>query len=884
MAMFDVKPVKKSGGLDFEKISQMKTEINLRREAAILPTVKPILVVSHISRSQVPVAKKEVQPVKRETKKVERQGAEKPVMAERKIIDSKHSILEELERTFAEPLDPVVELARAGAKIHPFIKQEPRPHLAVRTRKGKESEKKRETTTEKTIVPIVNFRNGAELENFWMSPGSSIPEPSIPRPVAPNISVASVYSPASKEMDFWLTRLGSLRQAGVGIVRPKTKRFPWAGRPRRNFLIYLTILALPGLFLWWVVQGGIGARDNVIQNGSNAVANLEEAKQKLENLEFSGAANSFALAYDDLNRASGTLNELGASFLSVFGSLPGLNKVKAANNLVEAGQNISKAGENLALALGMLYNSNPFSLLNASADSTSSPRAGLGSSKSLSKLLSEFRAVLVNADRNIKKANGLLADIDNSVIPEDKQPLLLNFKERIPQFQEYIGGAINYSDFLLKFIGSSGRKIYLVLLQNNSELRPTGGFPGTYAVATFEDGNLVKIFVDDIYQIDSQLRENIIPPLQMQHITPTWGMRDANWFADFPTSAKKVQEFYHKDGGGGIDGVLAFTPDVIAEIFRIIGPIDMPEYDLTLNADNFLTEIQNEVEYEADRSEPKKILTDLQPKFFERLANQDQKNWLEVFRIIIKAAEQKHFLAYFNDPVLEKTALENKFGGEIKNIAGDYLQVVFSNIKGSKTDFVTDNSMDLETTVGKNGVISHTLTINRAHNGGDSEYGFYNRDNSAYVKVFVPKGAVLESIVGQSITDFKPLINYDSAGFKEDPDLDRIESGVSHPMAGVDEFEESGKTAFGFWLIVKPKQTKSVVLKYRTPVAEAAGGSYNLYWQKQSGTGKDLLNFSFKLPEGAMVVNYSPDLQPLGDNLVLNSDLSVDREIRMQFK
>lgn len=880
MAMFDVRPPKKSGGLDFEKISQVRTKINLKEEPAAPQPAKPTLLVEHqVIQPLAPVIKKADQP----------------------LPDQKISILREFEDVFLKPVNAIAELARAGAQIHPLIKQKSKPRLLVTASMAKAGIEKKEVemvSLPKT-VQTAPIKRAVEPKNIWAVPKA----PAIVHPISQ--SAISISTPVSREVDFWLTHLGSIsarphatwwgaRQKSATCLPARQERIAkYIPRIRWNFsaffgkklLIFFVALISVGALAWWTMQSGIWARNNIVQNGSNAVANLEDAKQKLEDFKFQDAANSFALAYDDLNKASGTLNELGASFLSVFGNLPGLGKIKAANNLVEAGRSISKAGENLASALGALYNSNPLSFLNPS---TSSGQAGSGP-KSLSKLLGEFKTVLVNADRNIKKANSLLADIDASVIPADKQPILLDFKEKIPQFQRYIGSAINYSDFLLKLVGSNGKKTYLVLLQNNSELRPTGGFPGTYALITFEDGSLTKIFVDDVYQIDANLKENIVPPLQMQHITPTWGMRDANWFADFPTSARKVEEFYQKDGGGKVDGVLTITPDVIADMLKIVGPIDMPEYDMVLGADNFLTEIQNEVEYEADRSKPKKILTDLQPKFFEKLGEQDKNNWIEIFKIITKAAEEKHILAYFDDSSLEKTALENGLGGEVKQTpstssgqAGDFLEIVFANVKGSKTDFVTDSSFNLETSSGNDGGTEHSLTISRIHNGGDSQYGFYNRDNSTYVKVFVPEGSVLEGVVGQLITDFTPLIDYD--GFKRDLDLERIEGSVSHPVGGVDVSEESGKTVFGFWLIVKPKQTKSVVLKYHTPVTEAAGGNYSLYWQKQSGTGGDHINFSFKLPDGSSVTDKSPGLQLLGDNLVLNSDLSVDREINIKFK
>ena len=110
-----------------------------------------------------------------------------------------------------------------------------------------------------------------------------------------------------------------------------------------------------------------------------------------------------------------------------------------------------------------------------------------------------------------------------------------------------------------------------------------------------------------------------------------------------------------------------------------------------------------------------------------------------------------------------------------------------------------------------------------------------------------------------------------------------IEDNTQHPVAGVDVFEESGRTIFGFWLITKAGQKNSVVLKYKTTETDLANG-YDFYWQKQSGTGSDQMNFSFKLPDGASVTNYNPGLQLLGNNLVLNSDLSVDREVDIEFR
>lgn len=900
LAMFDIRPAKKAAVLPVAttaaavveqapvsiKEKKVKTKLLLPR----LPNLKISNPESRAERLDEPPPNLPIASID-QAMAANRKRLKQAVAA--MTLENKEQIIGEIERAIAESSDVVIELASMGIKPYSIgavprsrarYYDEPVPRLAA--------------VEEPTLAQSAESFN--KLQEFWSQSddypqavamaGTANLQASEPEPVLAKSEIAhsrrpyELFSPASREMEIWLENLKNNRQSWLApqaqarVTRPWLRAKPkWQSwfRFNRKATIWLLIIAAGGFGAFGLVQKStIGVKNNVTQNGSNAVANLESAKEKLQDLNFSEAADGFALAYDDFNRASGKLNQLGASFISVFGSLPGLGKVKAANNLIEAGQNISKAGENLSLAFATIYKTNLFSFIKPGATAD----AG-----SLAKIIKEFKDVLVFADNNIKRADRLLADIDPALIPPDKSELFSKFKERVPEFQQYIGEAINYSDFLYDFVGGAGKRTYLLLLQNNSELRPTGGFPGSYALINFEGGNLKKIYVDDVYQLDAGFNGNIVPPVQMQHITPNWGLRDANWWADFPTSARKIEEFYGLDTGGGqVDGVLTMTPDVIGKILDVIGAIDMPEYGLKLDSRNFLDQIQDEVEYKADRAKPKKILSDLQPKFFAKLAQQDKNHWLEIFKILLGAAKEKHILTYFNNSNLESIAVKNGFAGEMKQSEQDYLQVVYVNVKGSKTDFVTDSHVSLKVAPADSG-LEHQLTISRVHNGGDSQYGFYNRDNSAYIKVFAPAGAVLTGVQGQSITNYKPLIQYGDFGFKKDPDLERLEAGVAHPYAGVDVFQESGKTVFGFWLVVKPHDKKTVSLSYTVPAGSAADG-YHLYWQKQSGTDHDQISFSFKLPDDKQALSRSEGLQLVGNTLTLDSDLLLDREVDIKFR
>ena len=545
MAMFDVKPRGSAAAL---VLAQMKKELDLR-----------------VPKKRAVIEKPDTMPEDNYWEELIAKLPQRPDFTLKYGLPtlSRVAILKELETTLTEPVDVAMELASVGGQVHGHSASKPRIKVIQPKTSG---------------VEFTGWVSNAEdLENFWTSVGVT-PEVGPSEPAAVDLVVDThQHSPASREIEMWLENIQKNRellapsqnraqQKPKSIFHKIPKWNSWF-RFNRKPMMWFLVVALSGFAVWGLVgQRGASARNNIVQNGNNAVANLEQAKQELEGLNFLKAADSFALAYDDLNKASGTLNQLGASFLSVFGNLPGLNKVKAANNIVEAGQSLSKAGENLSLAFGTFYKTNLLSFL----DSKSVNQAG---NPSISKLLTEFKDILNFADKNIDRADRLLADIDASVIPSDKQELFLDFKAKIPDFQEYIGDAIDYSDFLLKLVGSDGAKTYLVLLQNNSELRPTGGFPGSYALITFENGSLKKVFVDDIYRADAGLKDNIVPPIPLQHITPSWGMRDASWFADFPFSAGKIIGLYQLGGGPKVDGVLTITPDVITKIFEIIGPL-----------------------------------------------------------------------------------------------------------------------------------------------------------------------------------------------------------------------------------------------------------------------------------------------------------------------
>lgn len=628
-------------------------------------------------------------------------------------------------------------------------------------------------------------------------------------------------------------------------------RPPVASRNWRTLLGLLPWFAGAGLViagLLAVSQYGGSVRGRVVQQGDAAIAHLMDAKDSLEQF--------------DLAKAETDLQQASAEFKSandLIPNIPGIASIQTGKNLLRAGGLLSDAGTSLGDALTALTKSG--GVLNVQ--------------------FAALEDALTKAQRAVTDAAKIVQGIEPSQLPEQYREQFTSLRDRLPSIQAVVDRAISTAVFLERMTGSDRPRRYLVLFANSSELRPTGGFPGSYGLLTFENGRVKDFSADDVYNPDGQIRGVIVPPQQLQNITPSWGMRDAAWWIDFPTSAKKVMQYWQKGGGSAVDGVLSIRPEVLAGILKITGPISLPAYDLVLTSDNVLTQLQLEVEQNKTATEPKQIIKDLAPLIMQRLGSASASQWASLLALFKDAMDARDVLMQFNDDQLEQFVADQGWNGAVKETPGDYLMVDVSNIKGAKTDAVTDTSMKLESWM-DGGSMAHRLTLTRRNDGGHTSYGFYNKTNYSYVRVLVPQGSVLRGISGNDQPNNKPLMRYDASAFR-DPDLVALESTYQSSVNGAITYQEAGKTGFGFWMKIEPGQTQAVQLEYAVPAGVVAS-DYHLYVQRQPGL--DVSDFEFTLQKSAdLVVGASePALKEWPDSWRLRNTLSRDLDLVIHLK
>lgn len=635
------------------------------------------------------------------------------------------------------------------------------------------------------------------------------------------------------------------------------------------------ILVVCGVFVvYGVVSGALATKEKILMESKRGYDDLAQATELLKAKQYEGAVQHFESARQFFDQASKRFTLLGGPLLDVTRYISPLSPLSSGRHAVEAGKYFALAGKPLSQLIEV---------------ATQSKKAyAQGEKISLLDLMAQSKESLREVQRLLALAQEELMLVSIGDIPKDKQEKFLQVKDGLPALLGILSGFEKNERIIEELLGGNGPRTYLFLLQNNHEMRATGGFIGTYALVDINQGVIRRFFVDGIFNPDGQLKENIIPPKPIQKISAGWSLHDSNWFPDFPASAEKAISFYEKTGGPTVDGVITLTPTVMQKLLAVIGPISMPQYGLTVDADNFIPVLQEQVEvkYDKELNQPKKILADLTRLLIEKaFALQDRATTGRIAEALVSGLNEKHMLLYVRQPDFERLIDEVGWSGRILETSKDYLAVIHSNINGYKTDGVIDERIMHEAKIGDDGSIVDTVTVTRTHRGGDTPYDWWNKVNADYVRIYVPKGSLLIASEGTTWEFPAPPLDYARLGFKKDADVDREESAeVVDQKTGVRISEDAGKTVFGAWAYVSPKESVTLRFQYRLPFrldpkALALGDpqSYAVLFQKQSGSPGSALLMSVTYPESFHVIwQTEPNLVPYGREWRRETNLKTD--------
>jgi hypothetical protein len=189
---------------------------------------------------------------------------------------------------------------------------------------------------------------------------------------------------------------------------------------------------------------------------------------------------------------------------------------------------------------------------------------------------------------SIPEIASAFADAQAQIAPIQEASLLPEVSEPIGEITALIDQAApalviaeKYLPTLLDIAGSGGTKTYLVIFQNNAEMRATGGNPAASMILTFTDGKLG--YVDQassatFYEAGTQGNAYISLPGETTGLyLPTLvnHSQDYNFTPDFPTTAQLFQAVWTHTSGAQFDGVISIDPVVLSHMLAVAGPVTL---------------------------------------------------------------------------------------------------------------------------------------------------------------------------------------------------------------------------------------------------------------------------------------------------------------------
>ncbi|HZJ41388.1 MAG TPA: DUF4012 domain-containing protein, partial [Candidatus Saccharimonadales bacterium] len=509
---------------------------------------------------------------------------------------------------------------------------------------------------------------------------------------------------------------------------------------------------------------------------------------------------------------------------------PKIKLAAESKKFLAAGALSSSLGKNLMLATDSLFNHQSDNFLAALDGFVTYGRLAVNDANDLDKIISK-----INSDN----------------LPEEYRTKFLTLAAEAKSLSANLDNFVSAADKMREVFGLSKDKRYLLIFQNNSELRASGGFLGSYALIDLSGGKIKNLEVPGggSYDTEGGMSVKVKAPRPLWLVNPLWHFWDANWWPNWVRTSQNLMWFYEKSGGPTVDGVISVTPTVVERLLEITGPIDLTEeYGIVIDSNNFWETVQTIVEHKNLEktnpdvmaglkdsktainvsvpleqglddnvdNKPKKIIGDLMAKILETLPEKlNRDSLVKIISAFEDSLSEKQIMFYFTDPVLESEVSARNYAGEIKNSPRDYLLVVNTNIAGQKSDRKMTEKIEQLSQVSPDGKIINQVKIIRTHTGQKNEILTGVR-NVNWLRVYVPAGSRLLSASGFQVPD-AIYFEEPSSSWEDSKLLANEEAAVTDPVSGTKIYQEDGKTVFAGWVMVDPGQAVEINLSYELP-------------------------------------------------------------------
>ncbi len=322
---------------------------------------------------------------------------------------------------------------------------------------------------------------------------------------------------------------------------------------------------------------------------------------------------------------------------------------------------------------------------------------------------------------------------------------------------------------LPSIVGADGPRTYLIAMLNPAEQRYSGGGTLSFTTMRFDHGQVTfgkSVNVDDLRsrgttQLWRPVRGNTFHPPGPLRVTsatfsPWWSV----------SSEELLRGYEATYPGTKLDGVFGLDLQALADVFRVTGPVDLPQFG-TITADNLVHTLAGSygdfASIQVRHQLNKELIPAFRQKFFEggRMADK--------LTALVDSADGRHFFTYFRQGSIQRPFVQVGLAGNLAHTGNDYIGVFTQNLNGSKVDYWQRRSVISQVRLHADGSAAVHLRVD-VKNGApryalptpDPKIGYDTRYLGALVGIFLPRHAQLGTVSADG-TPFKPVVHHPAA-------------------------------------------------------------------------------------------------------------------------
>lgn len=622
-------------------------------------------------------------------------------------------------------------------------------------------------------------------------------------------------------------------------------------------LLIIVIINLINIYF-----SGLALQKEIESSATMGYENLINAGKDTTKIEFAKAVDAFDKALENFSAAKEKLWFINSdtSFYS-----KDIEAAQSVNNLLEGGKNFAVAG-GLFLEAMEEFNKIPEYFFSRNMDEEQNT---IDKSKSITGTLKKGLEKTDQAIAQINLAAENFNKVNEAFFPDNIGLRIEMVKKQINETQEILNSISKHFPAILKLLGDQAPHRYLILLQNNNEIRPTGGFIGSYIILDMNDGYIDKLEVNDVYDIDGAYTEKITPPEEFAGFTDNWRFRDSNYHPDFPTSAASASWMLEKEGGPTVDTVIAINQGLLKDLLEVTGPVQVGSFG-TFDAGNYNLLLSYIIEGKVWGAEdPKHILKVFIPAFKDTLFK--TQNLGKLSSKIIREVQQKDIMMYSSDKDIEALFDAAGINGRMHpNILGeDYLSVINTSVGGTKSDQFIEENITHDTYIADNGEIIDEVKITRKHEWADDIYYSWKKILQKYGFNEMPDQLI--DILGRGKNKVSMRIYVP----KNSELID------SSKKVAVKQDKETDRTYFMTEMIVAAGQMDELTIKYKLPFKMdfSPAAQYKLIVEKQSGSVGSIFTKTLEMAGSIKELGVYPDDAKIGDenHVIYATNLVYDK-------